>query len=346
MSLTVEAEITPGMSVGEVVGLARMVEDAGFDRLGISDVVLWQDCFVLLGIVARETSRIGIGPMVTNPYTRHPAVLAGIAATLHDASGGRFFLGIGAGAGLEAIGGGSPRPVARLRDCVSAVRALLEGGTVDYAGETVSLHGARLQHGPARVPISIGTRSPQVMRLAGEVADIALVGGRYLSPSLAAHYRSWIAEGAARAGRPASSVEVAPRVTLCTSDDGALARRSVKRYVAHYVALIRPAELGYDGAWYECVEAALARSTGWYFDHDRHDDPEIFSLIPDSLVQKFAIAGTPAECREMAEEILDLGFTSISMNLSFAVGSGMHRGLADTIAGFGNVLGGLRASRD
>jgi len=69
MPLTVEAEITPGMSVREVVELARMVEDAGFDRLGVSDVVLWQDCFVLLGIVAHETSRIGIGPMVTNPYT-------------------------------------------------------------------------------------------------------------------------------------------------------------------------------------------------------------------------------------------------------------------------------------
>jgi len=345
MPLTVEAEITPGMPVRDVVELARMAEDAGFDRLGVSDVVLWHDCFVLLGIVARETSRIGIGPMVTNPYTRHPAVLAGIAATLHDASDGRFFLGIGAGAGLEAIGGGSPRPVAHLRECIAAVRALLEGGTVDLAGETVSLHGARLQHGPARVPISIGTRSPQVMRLAGEVADIALVGGRYLSPSLAADYRSWIAEGAARAGRPVSEVEVAPRVTLCTSDDGDLARRSVKRYVAHYVALIRPAELGYDAAWYARVEAALARSTGWYFDHGRHDDPEIFSLIPDSLVQKFAIAGTPSECREMAEGILDMGFTSVSMNLGFAVGAGMHRGLADTIAGFGSVLRGLRDSR-
>lgn len=345
MPLTVEAEITPGMSVREVVELARMVEDAGFDRLGVSDVVLWQDCFVLLGIVAHETSRIGIGPMVTNPYTRHPAVLAGIAATLHDASGGRFFLGIGAGAGLEVIGGCTCQPVTHLRECVETVRALLEGRTVDYEGETVSLHGARLQHGPAHVPISIGTRSPQVMRLAGEVADIVLVGGRYLSPALAGEYRTWIAEGVVRAGRSASSIEVAPRVTLCTSDDGGLARRSVKRYVAHYAALIRPTELGYDDAWYARVEAALARSTGWYFQHDRYDDPEIFALIPDSLVRKFAIAGTPSECREIAEEILDLGFTSISMNLSFAIGANMYRGLADTIAGFGSVLGELRASR-
>jgi 5,10-methylenetetrahydromethanopterin reductase len=346
MPLTFEAEISPGMAAADVVALARMAEDVGFDRLGISDVVLWQDCFVLLGLVARETSRILLGPMVTNPYTRHPAVLASLAATLHDVSNGRFFLGIGAGAGLEPLGGGSPRLVTSLRECVTAIRGLLQGGTVDYTGETVSLHGARLRHGPAKVPISIGTRSPQVMRLAGEIADIALVGGHYLSPSLAADYRTWIAKGAARAGRPISTVEIAPRITLCTSVDGALARRSVKRYVAHYAALIRPAELGLDDDWYRRIEAALARSTGWYFDHDRHDDPEIYSLVSDSLVRAFAIAGTPKECREMAEEIIDMGFTSLSMNLSFAVGAGMRRGLAETIAGFGSVLGDLRTGYD
>ena len=65
-----------------------------------------------------------------------------------------------------------------------------------------------------------------MMRLAGEIADIALVGGRYLSPSLAANYRAFIAEGAQRVGRDVASVEVAPRVTLCVSSDGDLARRS------------------------------------------------------------------------------------------------------------------------
>jgi hypothetical protein len=78
-------------------------EDVGFDRLGISDVVFWHDCFMLLGLVAQSTTRIELGPMVTNPYSRHPAVLAGIAATLHDVSGGRAFMGIGAGAGLPSM---------------------------------------------------------------------------------------------------------------------------------------------------------------------------------------------------------------------------------------------------
>ena len=350
--ITLEAEITPGMPVNQVVELARLAEDVGFDRLGISDVVFWHDCFVLLGIVAAKTSRIGLGSMVTNPYSRHPAVLAGIAATLHDVSGGRAFLGIGAGAGLEALDETYPRPVAHVREAVEVMRALLRGETVNYRGETITVNDSRLQHvdpaAPANVPMSIGTRSPQMMRLAGEIADIALVGGRYLSPSLAAQYRKQIADGAARIGRQVSDVEVAPRVTLCVSEDGDLARRSVKRYVAHYIALIRPAELnerlGLDDAWYARVQAALDRSTGWYFDHDRHDDPEIFSLIGDELVKSFAIAGDPRECLAMAQGVLDLGFSSISMNLSFPVGRGMYQGLRDTLEGFGTVMGNLQVS--
>jgi 5,10-methylenetetrahydromethanopterin reductase len=352
-NITLEAEITPGMPVQHVIELARLAEDVGFDRLGISDVVFWHDCFMLLGLVAQSTSRVELGPMVTNPYSRHPAVLAGIAATLHDVSNGRAFMGIGVGAGLEAVGETYPRPVAHVRDAVTVMRALLRGETVNYQGETITVNDSRLQHvdplNPAHVPMSIGTRSPQMMRLAGEIADIALVGGRYLSPSLAANYRTFIVEGAQRIGRDVASVEVAPRVTLCVSSDGDLARRSVKRYVAHYIALIRPAELnermGLDADWYARVDAALARSTGWYFDHDRYDDPEIFSLIADELVTSFAIVGTPDECKDLARGILDLGFNSISMNLSFPVGNGMYQGLRDTLEGFGTVIDAVRSGR-
>ena len=113
-NITLEAEITPGMPVNQVIELARLAEDVGFDRLGISDVVFWHDCFMLLGLVAQSTTRIELGPMVTNPYSRHPAVLAGIAATLHDVSNGRAFMGLGVGAGLEAVGETYARPVAHV----------------------------------------------------------------------------------------------------------------------------------------------------------------------------------------------------------------------------------------
>src|SRR5262245_36264886 len=151
------------MSSAEVVQLARLAEDAGFDRLGISDVVFWPDCFVLLGLIARSTARLQLGPMVTNPYSRHPAVLAGIMATLQDASEGRAFLGIGVGAGLEAVGETYSRPVVTLRESIEVIRRLLSGEEVTFHGSTVTVERSRLVGPAAPVPIAIGSRSAQVM---------------------------------------------------------------------------------------------------------------------------------------------------------------------------------------
>ena len=345
MGTTFEAEITPGMTTAEVVELAQLAEAVGFDRLGISDVVFWHDCFVLLGLAAQKTERIALGPMVTNPYSRHPAVMAGIMATLQDVSQGRAFLGIGVGAGLEQLGMRYDRPVRTLREAIAAISGLLRGDEVTLHGETITVDRARMVAPVSPVPISIGSRSPQVMRLAGEVADIALVGGRTFDAGIAAQYRGWLAEGAGRIGRDVGEVEVAPRLTLCVSSDGSLARRSLKRYVAHYAALIRPADLveREGGAWMQRIEAALARSSGWYFDHDRVDDPEIDVLIDDDVVRRFAIAGTPDECADMTRDVIALGFDSISMNLAAPRRESMFQGLRETIEGSADVLSVLRS---
>jgi 5,10-methylenetetrahydromethanopterin reductase len=335
--LTIEAEISPGMSAAEVVALSERVEEVGFDRLGISDVVFWPDCFVLQGLVAQATSRIHIGSMVTNPYSRHPAVLAGAVATLQDISGGRMFLGIGVGAGLEDLRIDYPRPVRALREAVTAITALLSGDSVSMAGEMFPIDGARLVQPPSTpVPISIGTRSRQVMQLAGELADIALVGARHFTPELAAQYKGWLAEGADRAGRDVAEIDIAPRLTLCVSEDGELARSSVKRYVAHYLAIIRPPE--FDPERLQAIDAALARSTGWYFDLNRHDDPELEHLVTDDWIYRYAVAGSPAEIPEQISEVVGLGFTSVSLNLAAVMRSSMTEGLRETIDGFARVI--------
>ena len=345
MALMFEAEITPGMSTREVVSLARIAEEAGFDRLGISDVVFWHDCFVLLALVSQSTEKIHLGPMVTNPYSRHPAVMAGIMAALQDASQGRAFLGIGVGAGLEQLGWNYPRPVRTLRESVVAIKSLLAGDEVNFKGETITIENARMVGPVSPVPISIGSRSEQVMTLAGEVADIALVGGRSLNQKIADDYKRWVATGAKKAGRKPSQIEMAPRLTLCISKDGDLARRSMKRYAAHYATLIRHEDLvaRENGEWMKRVEAALARSTGWYFDHDRYDDPAIDELIDDSVVSRFAIAGTPEECVALTREVLDLGFEGASMNLAAPKRESMYEGLKETLENSAAVLEALRS---
>lgn len=340
---TLEGEISPGMEPEAAVGLARRVEEVGFERLGISDVLFWPDCFVLQGLIAAATERVRIGSMVTNPYTRHPAVLAGMLATLQEASGGRMFLGIGVGAGLEELEVGYERPVRALREAITAMRGLWAGGPVELDGELFPVRGGALIRPPAvPIPVSIGTRSRQVMQLAGELADTALVGARHFTPELAAQYRGWLAEGAARVGRDPAEVEVAPRLTLCVSADGALARASVVRYVAHYLAIIRPADVEPDRLI--AIDEALARSTGWYFDLDRHDDPALDDLVPAEWINRYAVAGTPGEVVDQMAEIAALGFTSASCNLAAVRRGSMEEGLRETIDGFASVIDEVRAA--
>lgn len=341
MTLTFEAEISPGMSATDVVALSQRIEDVGFDRLGISDVVFWPDCFVLQGLIAQATSRIHIGSMVTNPYSRHPAVLAGAVATLQELSGGRAFLGIGVGAGLEDLRIDYPRPVLALSEAIRGIKGLLSGDVVDLDGEMFPLDGAQLVRPPeVPVPISVGTRSPQVMRLAGELADIALVGARHFTQELADTYIGWLAEGAARVGRDVADIEVAPRLTLCVSEDGTLARASIKRYVAHYLAIIRPPEL--DPERLVAIDAALARSTGWYFDLNRHDDPELDHLVTDEWVRRYAVAGSPEEISEQIAAVVELGFTSVSLNLAAVRRATMAEGLRETVDGFASIIDDCR----
>ncbi len=342
--MMLEAEITPRVSAAETVELACLVERAGFDRLGISDVALWPDAHQLQVLAAQATDRIHIGAMVTNPYTRHPAVHAAALATLQDVSGGRAFLGIGVGAGLEALGMEYPRPVLTLRETITAIRLLLAGEPCTFRGETVTLaDAALLRPPPTPVPVAIGTRSPGVMRLAGEMADTALVGARYFTPELVAQYRGWLGEGAERAGRDADRIEVLPRVTLCVSDDGRSARDSVKRFAAHYLMILGDSGPTVDAATRARIAAALERSTGWYFDNDRHDDPDLLHAVDDTLAEAFAVVGTPDECVRQLRSVLDLGFSGVSCNLAAVRRESMYAGLRETIEGASEVVRRLRS---
>lgn len=337
--MTFEAEITPGMAPAEAVELGCLVEDVGFDRLGISCVAFWPDTYQLQALIAARTKRIQIGSMVTNPYTRHAAVHAGALATLQELSRGRAFFGVGVGAGLEELGIDYPRPVRTLRETIGAVRGLLSGQEVKLEGETLSIRGGRLIRPPEQtVPVAIGTRSPQVMKLAGEIADVALVGARHLTSEIVARYRGWLSEGAARVGRDVSEIEVLPRVTLCVSDDEELAISSVKRFAAHYLDILGEFGPPVDPDRRAAIVATLDDATGWYFDLDRFDPPEMLRLVDADLARKFAIVGTPQQCAQQIRDLLDLGFSGVSCNLAAVNRSSMYEGLRETIEGSRDVL--------
>src|SRR5438105_8921141 len=87
----------------QVRALARAAEAAGADWLGLPDAFWWRDTWLLLAEAARAAERIEIGPLVTNPYLRHPFHTTAALASLQDLAGQRVFLGVGGG-GSEVSG--------------------------------------------------------------------------------------------------------------------------------------------------------------------------------------------------------------------------------------------------
>ena len=346
MSPIIEAEITPVLKISDMLKLAQLAEQVGVDRLGISDVIFYPDTYELQALCAFVTKRMSIGSLVTNPYTRHPAVIAAAASTLDEISQGRAFIGIGAGAGIGKLGVIRSPPATTIREAVHIIRELLAGRVVNYQGSVYQLSGkdSRLEFPPQHtVPILIGTRSPRIAKLAGELADIVVIGARYISDQHLTNYLRWISEGASHARRDIDSIEVAPRLTICASNDGQLAKQSVKLYAAHYLALLRPPDVLIEDSKLQKIIEAVSRVKGWYFSPNVQYPKEIDNLIDQEIVDKFAVAGTPDECIEKIRDIITrYKFRSVSLNVAAVRREKIFDGIAETIKCIGDIIQRLK----
>jgi alkanesulfonate monooxygenase SsuD/methylene tetrahydromethanopterin reductase-like flavin-dependent oxidoreductase (luciferase family) len=184
-----------------------------------------------------------------------PLALANQAATVGQLSDGRFILGIGTGGygpGFWASVGMPNRPVAVMRDYLTVVRALLAGETVTYDGPALRLREASLALGGlARVPVYLGALGSQMLRLAGELADGALLN--WATTDRIAESRSRLHQGAARGGRSPAEVTLTMYIRVCVDDDADAARRALGKQVLNYAMATpgTPPTSGYRGLFAE-----------------------------------------------------------------------------------------------
>jgi 5,10-methylenetetrahydromethanopterin reductase len=111
-------EFLPNEPVDKIVKLVKLAEDVGFEYAWVTDHYDNKNVYVTLGLVAEGTETIKIGPGVTNPYVRNPAITASAIATIDELSNGRATLGIGPGdkASFDALGIEWTKPVSTLRN--------------------------------------------------------------------------------------------------------------------------------------------------------------------------------------------------------------------------------------
>jgi 5,10-methylenetetrahydromethanopterin reductase len=294
----------------------RMCEVLRFDGFYHADEKWTRDVWTRLGMAAAVTSRIRLGPSVTDPVTRHPALAAQAAATLAEATQGRFHLMFGAGSHFETMPGYEVnRPAVAIREAIELCRRMWAGERVTYEGEIVRFTGGKLDFdlNPAYTPqIWVATRGVQVLRMAGAVADGVLVGS--FATDWGINYaRAEIEKGLQRSGRTWDDITLASWLYVCilpNEDDPV--PEGIRRGVSHALWSSRPIM--------EPLIDALAGDVPDDFRKFVREAPhewspevlgELRRLIPRSLIDQMSVVGTAEQVTEKLLNLERLGVQEI-----------------------------------
>jgi alkanesulfonate monooxygenase SsuD/methylene tetrahydromethanopterin reductase-like flavin-dependent oxidoreductase (luciferase family) len=197
--------------------LARLSDELGLDLIGIQDhPYQWRylETWTLIGDLLARTERIRLFSDVANLPLRNPAVIAKQAASLDVLSGGRFELGLGAGAFWEAIGamGGPVRSTREalesLEEAIRIIRAFWSGErTISFEGKHYSVKGLHPGPAPAHpIGIWLGVGRPRSLGLTGRLADGWVPSLSWATPDLVPAFMRRIDDGAVEAGREPAEI--------------------------------------------------------------------------------------------------------------------------------------------
>lgn len=314
--------------------LATLAETAGLDLIGVADSQsIYRECFTQLTAVALATTRIRLGPLVTNPVTRHPAVLAGAIATLDELSGGRAYLALGNGASAVANAGLAPARPAELRSAAEVIARLLRGA----AGQ----EPPRLTWVSSAIPLLVHASRPDGLRAAADTSDgVLLRWGDVAADALAgriAELRRLRAAGPL-AGRPFS-------VWIYGSGwigDRDAAAGHIGSWVAARAVTVREAELP------EVLRDAW-RSYRERYDYSRHasgDDPFNARLLEsvglaEVMADRFAITGQASDVAEVLTKLAGSGVDAFVFGGAVSEKPALIEGLAvvrERVAAAGRAL--------
>lgn len=222
--------------IDATVRLAREAAAAGL-RSAWFGQTFGADSPQLAAIVGREVPGLQVGTSAIPVFGRHPLLVAGQAQTAQAATHGRYHLGLALGTKpLTEAAFGIPyeRPIARLREFLTALRQLTETGNADFQGELLTARTplpARVPGAEGGVPLLVAAMGPQALRVSGELADGILP---YLAGprALAEHIVPAVTAAAEAAGRPAPRIVALVHGVVTATPDAA--RRTATEQLAFY----------------------------------------------------------------------------------------------------------------
>lgn len=297
----------PTESTGTMCSYVRLAEDLGYDNVWFGDSQnIWRESSTVMGAAAVGTDRIVFGTGVTNAVTRHPSLLASTWATLSEFTGGRVALGIGTGDSSLRTMGLKPLKLAELEQSIADLRTLFRGEKVAESTSGAEYHLNYLT-GPMDVPIYIAASAPKILEMSGRIADgvIVLVG---TAPHFIEAALATIEKGAKQSGRTLDDLHIVLWTPTAIGDDSKEARDLVRAHVSRVA--IRPLPAKVDPALEKAIDRI--RDTYNYYEH-MNTEASHADLVPDELVDLFALAGTRDECAQRLKEIESLGIDQVSI---------------------------------
>lgn len=311
--MTLELLMLGDAPVADLAERARFAEMCGFDAVWLADERFYREVYSSLARIAMATSRVRLGPCVTDPFTRHPSLTAMAIATLDEIADGRAMLGIGTGvSGFRELGIQPKKPPRAIRESIALIRALLRGEQVNGQGELISFYDGHLSFKPIRseIPVHVASNGPLGQRAAGAVADGAIMEACG-SVSEVEAFRVEVARGAQSAGRDPSGVRLTARLNACIATDGGKARNAVRPTVARLLGR-RSLKLATAAAQGLTLppDATAPMAGARYADGVKPYLP-LLPLVTDRHVDAFALAGTKAEVTARIIALRRAGIDSI-----------------------------------
>jgi alkanesulfonate monooxygenase SsuD/methylene tetrahydromethanopterin reductase-like flavin-dependent oxidoreductase (luciferase family) len=284
----------------------KVAEDVGFDHAWFGDShLIWHEVGPYLTAAAMSTKRMRVGPLVSNPVTRHPTVVASMLATLGQLFDGRAVLGVGRGDSAVRTLGLPPMKLAEFRDALRLMRALCRGDEAEVNGSKIRFAWLKRP-----VPVILAAYGPRVLELAGAEADGLIL--QLASPSVV----EWAVGHARRGakGRELDGFEVVAAAPTYVSADRERALSRVRGFPAtvsnHVKDLLRhyqPSELPAD-----LVEGMERVADYNYLKHGQPDAPHT-RAVTDAMAERLTLIGTAEEIRAKIGRLAKAGVTHICL---------------------------------
>jgi probable F420-dependent oxidoreductase len=219
------------------LALASALCAKGYEEIWLAEINT-AESFALAGALSQAVPGVRVGMGILPLATRTVMVHAMGAYTLNELTGGRFALGLGISSeNIVRDWAGQPfdKPIGRMREALTVLRSTLKGDKVSHAGDTLSMRGFRLPSASARdVPLLVGALNPQMLRLAGALADGVVLN--MVPEDGLPRVLGELRRGAEEAGRDPGTLEVVSRLHVCIAPTLAEGRELVRRTFGPYVA--------------------------------------------------------------------------------------------------------------